>query len=144
MQKEQYVQQRFSGKRTGYIRKNGYRAINIQGYGEYQCGRLAWLYTYGHFPKEEIDHVNLNKVDDRIENLREASRSQNATNRSTQSNNTTGYKGVWKRKGMDLWVAGVSKDGKNIKLGSFDCPQKAHAAYIAEITKMHGEFVRHE
>jgi len=66
------------------------------------------------------------------------------TCRKNNTFNTTGYKGVWKRKGMDLWVAGVSKDGKNIKLGSFDCPQKAHAAYIAEITKMHGEFVRHE
>jgi hypothetical protein len=130
-----------AGKVTGYIRHNGYKVINLEG-REYTCSRLAWFYIYKKWPTLEIDHINCDKLDNRISNLREASRSENAINKTTQSNNTTGYKGVWKRKNLNSWVAEIGKDGKRIKLGSFASPQEAHQAYLRASKELHGKFAK--
>lgn len=132
---------RHAGKLTGYTRKNGYKVINIL-YKEYPCSRLAWFYVYGKWPNGEIDHINGLRHDDRIINLREANRSENAINRGLQSNNSTGFKGVWKRKNSNSWVAEIAKKGKRVKLGSFKSPEAAYEAYIKAAREIHGEFAK--
>lgn len=132
---------KFAYKQAGYIRKNGYRSIVIEK-KEYMCGRLAWFLINKKWPKEEIDHINLNKIDDRISNLREATRFQNASNKFLQSNNTSGFRGVWKRKNLNSWCAEICKEGKRIKLGSFSSPEKAYEVYKKAAAKLHGEFTR--
>lgn len=130
---------KFAGKETGYLRHNGYKVINLMG-KEYSSSRLAWLYVHGVMPKKEIDHINGDRSDNRIENLREASRSENAINRGVQSNNTSGAKGVWKRKGMNSWVAEIGVRGKRVKLGSFRTREAAKNAYLLAAKSLHGEF----
>jgi len=71
---------RFSGEVAGTIKNNGYRQIRIDGV-KYGAARLAWLYVYGEWPKNEIDHINRVRDDDRLINLREATRTENCNNK---------------------------------------------------------------
>lgn len=128
---------------AGYLRAKGYRVINIGG-KEYQCGRLAWLFVYGKMPVNEIDHINGVSSDNRISNLREATRSENAINRGIQSNNKSGFKGIYKRLNLNSWVASIMKNGKKITIGSFPSAKEASEAYLIAAKKIHGEFRRHE
>lgn len=80
------------GSRAGCINAHGYWKIKIEG-KVYSAHRLAWLYTYGYMPTI-IDHINRNKVDNRIENLRECSISQNSHNSGAPKDNSSGVKGV--------------------------------------------------
>lgn len=84
---------RFIGKQAGTLQKRGYSTIGIDG-KRYYAHRLAWLYKNGELPSNEIDHINGVKSDNRIDNLRLATRSQNASNRPIQSNNTSGHIGI--------------------------------------------------
>lgn len=132
-----------AGKETGYVRHNGYKVIAISG-KEYPCSRLAWLYEFGEWPNLEVDHIDRDKINNRISNLRLANRSQNAINRRLQSNNSSGLKGVWKRKNIDSWVAQIGLNGKTIRLGSFKSPEEAHKAYLLKAKEIHGEFFSNE
>ena len=76
---------------------SGYHRIRIDG-RDYRASRLAWLYVYGRWPTDEIDHKNTIRDDDRLANLREATRGQNNYNTKRFSTNTSGLKGVcWRR-----------------------------------------------
>jgi hypothetical protein len=76
---------------------SGYIQIRING-KTYQAHRLAWLYMYGKFPTGIIDHINRITDDNRISNLREATKSENAINTKIYAHNTSGIRGVtWKR-----------------------------------------------
>lgn len=87
-------------------------------------------------PGEMIDHINRVKLDNRRENLRLADKSLNSINRDLQSNNTTGYKGVylhypkeWRDKGWaKSWAAVVQRDSKSKCLGYYKTPREAHEA----------------
>lgn len=81
------------GDIAGYIQADGYRAISCNGI-QYKAHRLAWLYMTGSFPENQLDHINMNKDDNRFSNLRKATRSQNNMNRRSYSNNKLGCKGV--------------------------------------------------
>jgi len=126
-----------AGKITGYTRHNGYKVINIS-FKEYSCSRLAWFYVNGVWPKGEVDHINGKRADNRIKNLRESTRSENASNRSAQRNNTSGFKGVWKRKGLNIWVAEIN----NMKLGHFKTPEAASKAYAIAAKQYHKDFAK--
>lgn len=129
-----------SGKKTGYVRKNGYLSL-ILGGKEYSAGRVAWLLHYGIWPCGEIDHINGDRIDNRILNLRLVNRSENAINkRKLQSNNTSGFKGVWKRKNLDRWCSGICKDQKRMKLGSFESPEEAYLMYLMAAHIFHGKY----
>jgi len=83
-----------SGSIAGRIKpKKGYVEIGISG-RIYLAHRLAWLYIYGTWPKEQVDHINGIRNDNRIKNLRLATTSQNQWNKKMQKNNTSGIKGV--------------------------------------------------
>lgn len=130
------------GSIAGYIDPDGYRHIRIAGY-LYLAHRLAWLITHGSWPTLEIDHRNVKPGDDRIKNLREATRAQNHQNIGVRSDNTSGYKGVSFDRINRKWVARIRVTGGRYKnLGRFPFPDQAHAAYIEAARDLHGEFAR--
>jgi hypothetical protein len=124
--------------------KNGYHQIGIDR-RRYRAHRLAWLYMTGEWPAQEIDHINGDPSDNRITNLRPATSSQNKTNSRRRSDNNSGYKGVSFDRSRQKWQARISVAGRSARrLGRFDCPVAAHAAYVAAAEKHFGEFARAE
>jgi len=88
----------------------------------------------------EVDHKNRNILDNRRDNLRLATRSQNGRNRGLQKNNTSGYCGVRWRKDRSTWSAFIKHHGKNVALGCFSTKEEAAAAYNEKAIALHGEF----
>jgi hypothetical protein len=131
------------GDVAGTIATDGRRIIQIDSW-HYKASRLAWFYHYGRWPESEVDHRDLDKSNDRIKNLREASSSQNAANVGRLSSNRSGFKGVSVRspKYPDRFKAQIRKDGKRYFLGYFDTAIKAHEAYAVAARKLHGPFAR--
>jgi hypothetical protein len=121
------------GKRGGVVgAKNscGYLMICIDGI-QLAAHRLAWLYTYGYIPENEIDHINRTKTDNRIENLREVSRSCNIRNRVNSKNNTSGIKGVSWAKERQQWIVRIMVNCREINIGRFDDFSEAACARLA-------------
>ena len=88
-----FVNRRLAHRATGSITLEGYRTIHVDG-ERFRAARLAVLYMTGEWPKEHVDHINGFRLDDRWENLREATRSENMRNTKLRSNNTSGTRGV--------------------------------------------------
>lgn len=126
------------GKIASSVNVQGYLRIGILG-KTYLAHRLVWLYMYGEFPTI-IDHINGNKVDNRLENLRECTASQNLHNREKPSSNTSGYKGVYKYKKTDRFYSQIMLNGKGIHLGIWDSAKDAHNAYKKASDTLLGEF----
>ena len=119
----------------------GYIEIKIDG-KSYKAHRLAWLYVYGHLPRGDIDHANMDREDNRLKNLRAATRSQNQFNRPRLRSNKSGFKGVSWHKATSKFVAQASLNGKKCYLGVFGTPEEAAAAYRNFARRHHGEFAR--
>jgi hypothetical protein len=103
---------------------------------------LAWLYMTGEIAKNSIDHVDGNPRNNRWDNLRKCTKSENQCNRAIQSNNTSGYKGVsWDKRRMK-WKAYIKINTKMIYLGRFDNIEDASDARIQAMNDIHGEFAR--
>ena len=130
---------RKAGATAGNRRVDGYSYIKIDEV-LYRSTRLVWLWMYGRWPREHIDHIDGNTSNDRINNLREASRSQNLGNRKRNKNNSSGFKGVHAR--GNLFRAYVTKDGKRFHLGVFHSAIEAHNAYMVKAKELFGEFAR--
>lgn len=126
------------GKQAGAIAGSphnaGYRQISINR-KKYLIHRLVWLYHYGEMP-DQIDHINGMRSDNRIENLRECSYSQNHGNRRKQSNNTSGMKGVFLDKRDGFWMVYVAQEYK----GRYKTIQEAADAYDKFAKEHFGEF----
>lgn len=131
------------GDVAGTLNHNGYRFIKING-KLYLEHRLAWLYVYGEWPKDMIDHVNGTRDDNRIENLREATRSENKWNQTKPITNTSGYKGACWHKASQKWDARIAINNKRKHLGLFDSPEEAYEAYCKAAKELHGEFAKYE
>ena len=127
------------GAEAGTLRKDGYRRIKING-KNYFGHRLAWLSVYGKFPTKFIDHINGDKSDNRITNLRDVTRQQNQFNRGKTRNNTSGYKGVSFYKHAKKFAARIKIDGKLKYLGLFDSKEEASDAYKRAAKELHGEY----
>lgn len=128
-----------AGHVAGTTCLNGY--IRIKVYGRVLFAhRLAWLYVHGEFPPDQLDHINHNKSDNRLSNLRPATRAQNQKNRFANSNSTSGRKGVVWSKKAGLWRSVACLNGKKHHLGYFHDPEAASAAYQEFARKHHGEF----
>lgn len=124
------------GDIAGYHRVDGYVQIKLSG-KTYLAHRLMWIYMYGE-EVDCIDHINHNRSDNRACNLRLANKSQNGANRKKCKNNTTGYKGVCKKK--TRYTAALISNGKRINMGYYDTPEKAYSAYQLGAYLYHGEF----
>ena len=126
------------GQIAGNISKVGYRSIKIDG-KSYLAHRLVWLFAAGDWPKGDLDHINGDKLDNRISNLREANKSQNGANKHAIR---SGLKGCCWNRGNNKWQASIRKNGKRTFLGYFDTEQEAHDAYCSAALIYHGEFAR--
>lgn len=89
---------------------------------------------------EKVDHIHGLTLDNRRSELRLATHSQNMMNKKVQSNNASGYKGVYYRKSMNKWRAEIQVNRKKIRLGYFDTPEEAHEAYCKAGREHHGDF----
>jgi len=115
--------QRARGKIAGGVTAAGYIKIGFSTGGKFyafQAHRLAWLYEYGEFPKDGLDHINHDRADNRITNLRIATQRENIINMSMSSKNTTGYTGVSFSKARNKYEAYVKVNYKQIHLGTFE------------------------
>lgn len=119
--------------------KFGYLYIRLEG-KKHLAHRLAWLYVHGALPKLNIDHINGDKLDNRLCNLRESTQSQNMFNKHKRRTNKTGYRGVRYNDKAGTWSASCTVNKKIHWLGVFNCPIKAHAAYTEFAKANHGEF----
>ncbi|GJH22455.1 HNH endonuclease [Caballeronia novacaledonica] len=128
-----------TGSRAGTLRR-GYIWISVNN-KLYVAHRLAWLYVHGRWPKEQIDHINMVKSDNRIENLREATYSENGRNRPIPKSNKSGYRGVCFHKQFQKWNANIHHHGKHYSLGLFDSPEEASRAYQRAAQQLHGSFI---
>jgi hypothetical protein len=121
--------------RSGYVRV----ILNQQ---SWPAHRLIWVMHYGTEAPAMIDHVNGDTSDNRIANLREASRAQNNANSALRSRNASGFKGVSLHKKSGKWQAYIKIDGKGKHLGLYSDPAEAHAAYCSAASALFGQFAR--
>lgn len=97
----------------------------------------------GEWPPQEVDHHDNDGWNNRWDNLRLATRSQNQANTRRYKSNSSGKKGVFRNGGEARpWRAQIQKDGKKISLGYFETIEAASEAFAAAATAQHGEFAR--
>jgi hypothetical protein len=130
-----------AGDLAGCRNNEGYWQIRVLG-KIYLGHRLAWLYMTGEWPRGLIDHRNLNRSDNRFDNLRVATKSKNAANSRAHKDGTSGYKGVHWSKQHKRWKAEICIEGKRRYIGLFDDPKEAAKAYTAQARIHFGEFAR--
>lgn len=133
---------RYAGKEAFTASLQGYKTGSINDVS-LRAHRVIWAMTYGYWPKNQIDHIDGDRSNNRIENLREATNQENRINTGKRSNNKSGYKGVWWSKQKNRWVSEVKKGRIRKHLGYFVCPYAAHEAYKAASEELHGEFAHH-
>ena len=125
-----------AGAIAGCLEKRiGYVTIGIAN-RVYKAHRLAWLHAYGQWPKGLIDHINGNKSDNRIDNLRDVFADGNSQNvRKPNKRNKSGFMGViWFQ---NKWRASMSVNGKSKWLGDYATPEEAHQIYLEAKRKYH-------
>lgn len=128
------------GDIAGRITDKGYVRVYVDG-SPYSAHRLIWIMHHG-VGVEEIDHINGIKSDNRIENLRSVTRSQNRMNVGAYSSSKSGVRGVSWSKANNRWKAQIQKDGRKIGIGYFLTVEEAKIAYDEAASKYHGEYAR--
>ena len=127
------------GHAAGSETDEGYIAIRVFN-KNWKGHRLAWFFVHGCLPTGDIDHINGDKRDNRISNLRIASCAENCRNSGKRITNKSGYKGVcWHRRDRK-WRAQICHNYKVIALGSFQTREEAAATYIKKAMQLHGEY----
>lgn len=128
---------RRAGLRAGSKGNEGYRSIFIDRQFHYSEHRLAWLYMFGAFPPECIDHINGIRDDNRIGNLRLSTKAENGQNRAARKTSTSGLVGVSQIKGKAVWEAYIRVNRVKIHLGLFPTKEDAGFAYAAAKAQYH-------
>ena len=106
------------GEEAGFLTVLGYRVVGVRK-RLYPAHQIAWLYVYGELPDAQIDHINRSRDDNRIANLRLATRSQNKHNGGKYRNNTSGEPGVSWYASCSRWYAHIGVGGVRRHLGCF-------------------------
>jgi hypothetical protein len=130
-----------AGSVAGGLSAYGYHSMVID-YRRYKNHRLAWFYVHGRWPQGDIDHINGDRSDNRIANLREVSRSVNLQNqRKANQRNKSGFLGVALMSARKLsrrpYVATIKANGKLLHLGRFATAEEAHSAYLSKKRELH-------
>ena len=134
------------GKEAGYISKASrkYIGITINGVCKLLLAhRLAWLYMTGEFPKNMIDHIDGNPLNNKFDNLRNANRFENQHNQKLTQRNKSGLKGVSWHKISGKWTAQICHKNKKYYLGLFDDKNDAYQVRCQKAIELHKEFVNH-
>lgn len=130
-----------AGSIAGTLNNTGYRVITVFGC-RIIASHLAFFIMLGEWPKDEVDHKNMDTSDDSWMNLREATSSQNKCNRRRRSDSMFRAKGVDFRSDIGRWRAQIRIKGRSIHLGHFQDIDSAAKAYEEAASKYHGEFAR--
>jgi hypothetical protein len=128
------------GQIAGCVDDRGRVLIHFKGV-QYKAHRLAWAYVHGYWPPDEIDHKNGIVSDNRLKNLRPATRLQNGKNRKALRGKLSAKGVSWNVKAQ-RWVASIRVDNVGIYLGSFMSEAEGRAAYIAAAKQYFGPFMR--
>ena len=119
-----------------YVYSDGYIVISFKGKAQ-MLHRLIWVWMTGEWPENQIDHLNGDKMDNRWENLRDVTQYQNLCNKSAYAKESPEPPGVTKK--GNKWVAILTVNKTQMKLGSFNSPEKAHNAYLQAKVLFHGQ-----
>jgi len=123
------------GSVAGYLNCGGYRYIGVDR-SYYAAHRLAWLYVHGAWPTNQIDHIDGNRSNNVLTNLREATHAENSQNqRKARADSSSGFLGVSQVR--KRWYARIVVHRKLRHLGAFDTPEEAHLAYLKAKRELH-------
>jgi len=111
--------QAITGEKAGRVDSKGYISINFNG-ESFLAHRLAWLFIHGEFPADHTDHINHDRADNRIVNLRSVTCRENQQNAKIRMDNTSGHLGVCWHKKTSKWQSTIRVNGERIHLGIFD------------------------
>ena len=131
---------KLAGKLAGAVELHGYRQVLV-GRKYFKVHRIIWFMAHGRWPKE-LDHINGDRSDNRLKNLRKVTRFQNVANSKLRSTNRSGVKGAWWDKERGKWMSQIEHRGYTTSLGRFETKEAAHAAYRKAALRLHGEFAR--
>lgn len=130
------------GDRIGSLDREGYRRVRIND-KQYLEHRLVWLWHHGHFPRI-LDHIDRNRDNNRIENLRLCNESQNAANSGPPVHNTSGYRGVYFDVDRSKWVARIRLvvNGQRLRyrIGRYDSADEAAIHYNLHMRERFGDY----
>lgn len=131
---------RYAGKECGRLDNGGYLQIRFTYQGHvftFGTHRLIWFIFTGEIP-DQVDHVNHDKIDNRIENLRAVNSAENNRNQVKRRDNTSGYTGIFWRVNRQQWEASVTFGGKQYFLGRYD--HKCDAIFVVESFRKSKDF----
>ena len=129
----------FIGKRAGYRHAAGYLSVGVDK-EVFLAHRLAWLHVHGRWPEGQIDHINGDRSDNRIENLRDVPQQVNLQNRreTRASKKTSSFLGVFPVESKkNPWASSIRVDRKKIHIGVFPTEEAAHSAYLEAKRRLH-------
>lgn len=129
------------GARVGSLDRHGYLKANVCG-RTVRLHRLAIFYVTGEWPPADVDHENRNRADNRFNNLRPATRSQNRANSPAMRTSKSGIKGVAFVPKIQKWRAVITCGGITHRLGSFPTAEAAAEAHRAKAAELFGGFAR--
>lgn len=123
-----------AGDIAGAMTQHGYLTVCID-YGRYYLHRLAWLWAYGAWPSKNIDHIDGDRTNNSLSNLRDVSQMINAQN-TKHARNASGLMGVYMAS-ANCWVASLCVNRKKVHIGCFRTPELAHKAYLEAKRRLH-------
>jgi hypothetical protein len=125
------------GDEARNISRAGYMRVGVDGVC-YQLHQLVWIYFNGPIPDGlSVDHIDMDRTNNHIKNLRLVTSRQQQQNTSARQNNTSGFRGVSWHKHIKKWHSSICNNGKKINLGLFDTKEEAAAAYRRASRKLH-------
>jgi hypothetical protein len=128
-----------AGETTGSPNNHGYIKVGVLRH-KFTAHRLAFALHYGRWPNGQIDHIDHDRANNKITNLREVTEMQNHQNAAKRSDNTSGYKGVSRvNRKIKTWQASIKSGGKQKFLGTFLTAEEAACAYDSAARELHGE-----